>query len=233
MNADSKMDIEFGKKNINFDEFIKEFNVPPKKVEEYKELMDARNKTGLFDKNLATLHTMQFECEHRFKRLTNILNDSCSTVSRIMFQLEGKSQTENVEVANKNIVQYIATLGMKLEKMCTYVQSKQKSLVEEPMMEEEYIEMVPNKDGHFLTTKLTKSPNYLHLNPIRVEIDFNEDYLPQDRKTKKMLKNPDVSLHYMTDIENDEYNIEFDGIRQEQKDEEVDDLYQEDTRIEN
>ena len=53
------------------------------------------------------------------------------------------------------------------------------------MIEDDYIEMVPNKDGHFLTTKLTKSPNYLHLNPVRVEIDFNEEYLPQGMRKKK------------------------------------------------
>lgn len=222
LNADGKMDIEFTNEKQDFDQFQKNYNISSNDLEVFREDLENRDKIIQFDKNLSTLHTIQFECEYRFKNLSNVLNDSCATVSRIMYQLQTSKNDKNVEVTNQNIVQYLSNIGMKLEKMITYVYSIEKNVVQVPMTEDDYIEIVPDKDGDLFTSKLTKSPDWLHLNPVRVEIDFNEEYLPQSRscqRSKRKLNSSNDSWNYMHDLVNDELMIDFEKTRKDLRDE--------------
>lgn len=47
-----------------------------------------------------------FENENKYKRNSKVLNDSCTTVCRIMYQLQNFQKEKNVEVTNGNVVEF-------------------------------------------------------------------------------------------------------------------------------
>jgi len=52
-----------------------------------------------------------YDLEHSYKRSSGILNDSCTTVSRIMYQLQNFQKDKNVEVYSSNVIEYLSHIG--------------------------------------------------------------------------------------------------------------------------
>ena len=81
--------------------------------------MSRQNELTLL-KNQLMLH------KESYLKLSNSLKNSFSTVGRIMYQLENQDKSKNVEVDKNNVVEYLSHVGLKLERMLAFVQTKGK-----------------------------------------------------------------------------------------------------------
>lgn len=71
--------------------------------------------------------------ENEVKRITNILESACTTMSRIMYQLD-RNKEKNVEIGKENVVEALSKVGMNLEKRLAYVHTKNRIVKDENVL---------------------------------------------------------------------------------------------------
>ena len=62
--------------------------IEQKRLAEENDDTETKNKLELYEKNLAKMSMVLYESEYRYKKLSKVLNDSCTTISRVMYQLQ-------------------------------------------------------------------------------------------------------------------------------------------------
>lgn len=60
--------------------------IQQKKMAEEADDMETKNKLELYENNLGKMSMELYESEYRYKKLSKVLNDSCTTISRVMYQ---------------------------------------------------------------------------------------------------------------------------------------------------
>ena len=71
--------------------------------------------------------------ENEVIKISNILQSACTTVSRIMYQLD-KNKEKNVEIGKDNVVEALSKLGMNLERRLAYIHTKNKAVKDENVL---------------------------------------------------------------------------------------------------
>lgn len=72
-----------------------------------------------------------------------------------MYQLQHFQKDKNIEVTNKNAVEFLSHIGLKLERMLAFVYTRNKVIRDEKMDEDEIYEK-----GTETGIKVTKPPDY-------------------------------------------------------------------------
>jgi hypothetical protein len=60
--------------------------IQQKKMAEEADDMETKNKLELYENNLGKMSMDLYESEYRYKKLSKVINDSCTTISRVMYQ---------------------------------------------------------------------------------------------------------------------------------------------------
>ena len=74
-----------------------------------------------------------------------------------------------MEVTNQNAIEYLSHIGLKLERMLAFIYTKNKVIRDEEIPECDIFESLPDKTG-----RVTRPPEWLGLNPKRVDIDWDD-----------------------------------------------------------
>ena len=117
------------------------------------------------EKKWITAKLQYYDLEHNYKRNSTILNDSCTTVSRIMYQLQNAMKDKNVEVSSSNVTEYLSHIGLKLERMLAFIYTKDKNIREEEITEAEIFRSL-DRD-----VRISQTPQWLGLNPSTVAFE--------------------------------------------------------------
>lgn len=72
--------------------------------------------------------------KQEFDRIFDIFQNICMTVSRIMYQLQPREKDRAVEVNKTNVRDYFSHIGLKLEKMLSFVKMRDKSIQNEEIL---------------------------------------------------------------------------------------------------
>ena len=80
-----------------------------------------------------------FAKEMDMKRISTLVRNSCTTVSRIMYQLSrnvdsAHEKLKNVEIGQEGLVEALSRVSMHLEKMLGYVHTKNKAIRDENIL---------------------------------------------------------------------------------------------------
>lgn len=71
------------------------------------------NQLDNLEENISKLNSVLYENELKYKRFSNILSSTCTSVSRIMYQLQTFQREKNIEISNTNVVEYLSHIGLK------------------------------------------------------------------------------------------------------------------------
>ena len=123
------------------------------------------------------------------------MNSSCTTVSRIMYQLQNAMKEKNIEVSSSNVTEYLSHIGLKLERMLAFIYTKDKNIREEEITEAEIFKSLDPD------TRISQTPGWLGLNPSTVDFD-ERNVAPMPRNIK---------------FEDDDSFIAFENMRNELK----------------
>ena len=152
------------------------------------------NKIERCELEVTKLKQTLYDDENKYKRMSKILNDSCTTVSRIMYQLQSFQKEKNVEVTNGNVVEFLSHLGLKLERMLAFIHTKNKVVRDEEIDEDDIFEI---QEG--IGARISRPPDWLGINPKRVSLDDNRIQISAV---------PDYEID-----ENDEQSVYFENLR--------------------
>lgn len=150
---------------------------------------NSKSKLYLYEKNLNKLIFVKNDFEYKHKKLHNIINNSCTTISRVMYQLNDKQKEKHCEVSNDKVVNYLSQIGQRLERMLAYIYSRNKNEKEEIAEENEinfdYVEI----NG----VRSSKPPDYLGQNPGRLGSGQSEKSEFIDNYMDALYKDPSTT----------------------------------------
>lgn len=113
--------------------------------------------------------------EQELKRSSALIKNSCTTVSRIMYQLNKDvdsyllKKERNYEVDQSNVVECLSKIGMQLEKRLSYVHTTNKTVSDENVL------MRCAYNRNYKDIELFTSPKFLGLNTVPLEEDSSSE----------------------------------------------------------
>lgn len=120
---------------------------------------------------------LNHKLEH--EKISKSLQNACLTISRIMYQTGSKDQDKTVEINRSNIVDYLSYLGLKLERMLSFAQTRSKTYKNDENL---VIGMI-NREEMRKAGKL-QPPGFLGLNkPVNNPVRFLEDNSQSEQDT--------------------------------------------------
>jgi hypothetical protein len=110
----------------------------------------------------------------------------------------------------------LSHIGLKLERMLAFIYTKNKVIRDEEIHEGDIFERLPDNTG-----RVTRPPEWLGLNPNRVDIDWDDGKFEENPKNGKFLGSNWGPLDFIEEYLCDSTVLDFDRMRQEIKDAEM------------